>query len=120
MILDDIETALKSVYPRVFYGTAAKIARNEPWNYIVFGREAADLSPNLTSLTTTYVVAYVHEDYTPEDAEERIISAMCAIPGVKPSGEGAIYEYQTKPGTTDVVEMLAIRFKCARKIDVSR
>ena len=101
--------------PKTFYGTAAKIGRKDPWDYTVFGRENATMSANQTSLSTVYPVAVVRENYVPEGMEDQIVSAMRTIPGMKPTGE-ILFEYMVKPDSTDVVEMMVIRFSRSRKV----
>lgn len=114
-ILDEIEEALKQVDARVFYGTAVKIKRDERWDYTIFGRESATLNTNNTSLSTIYPVAVVREDYVPECMESEIINALSGIPGLRPEGS-IVYDYTVKPGTTDIVEMMVIRFRHSRKL----
>ena len=113
--LELIEQELKKIDPKTFYGTAAKIKRNEPWDYIVFSRENATMNDNLTSISMIYPVAVVRENYVPEGLEDQIILAMRNVPGMKPTGE-IVFDYMTKPGTSDVVEMMVIRFRKSRKI----
>lgn len=115
--LEKIEAALKEIDPRTYYGTAAKIGRDEPWDYTVFGRESATMNANYTSLTEVYPVAVIRENYVPESMEDAVLAAMRTIPGIKPTGD-VVYDYMVKPGTTDIVEMMIIRFQRSRKIDI--
>ena len=112
--LDKINEAVQTIGLPVYYGTATGIGKGQPWNYIVFGRENATGNANLTSITHNYSVAIVHEDFVPEDILDAVLDAMSTIPGMRWQGE-AIFDYMAKPGTTDIVELMVVRFQKAEK-----
>lgn len=114
-ILDAIKYALEPLGYPIYYGTAAGISKSQPWDYIVFGRENATGNNNNTSLTHHYTVAVIHEDYVPEDTIKDVLDAMLAIPGMRWAGE-IVFDYMAKPGTTDVVELMVVRFDRPQKL----
>ena len=114
--LDAISSALESVDERVYYGMATKLPKGAPWNYTVFSREPASRSANRTGFTDVYSVAVVREDYVPEDVLPSVIEAMERIPGMKLADSTVDYDYMAKPGTSDIVEMMVVRFSKARKL----
>lgn len=113
--LDAINEALQEVfdYP-IYYGTASNIDKTQPWNYIVFSRENISANANLTSYVHHYNVAIIHEDFIPEDMFYKTIDTILSIPGMKFEGE-VIFDYMAKPGTTNVVELMVVRFYKAEK-----
>lgn len=115
MILDDVRAALESVDPRVLYGAVPmRLLEDEPWDYTVFRRASVLLAPTKTGLTDVVEVAVVREEFVPDGLAEQVEAAMLSIPGMRRSGD-AEFECMVKPGSDDVVEMLAMRFARARK-----
>ena len=114
--LDAISEALSSVDERVYYGMASKLPKGAPWNYTVFSREPSNRNANKTGFTDVYSVAVVREEYVPEDVLPAVIEAMETIPGMKLADSTVDYDYMTKPGTTDIAEMMVVRFSKARKL----
>ena len=108
--LDLINAALANVDNRVFYGTAAKLPKSQPWNYTVFSREPASRNANKTSITHVYAVSVVRENYVPESMMAEVINAMESIPGMRMSDDDIEFAYQVKPGTSDTCEMMTIKF----------
>lgn len=115
MLLTDIETKLKEFDENVFYGMADDSMKETVWNYIVFNRVTVNHSGNKTSAADRFDVHIIRENFIPEDLDTEIISAICALPGVKLSGENCTFNYVMKPNTNIVVEMLSIPFVRARK-----
>lgn len=114
--LDQISAALKGVDGQVFYGTAAKLPKGQPWNYTVFSREPASRSANKTGFTHVYAVSVVREGYVPEGVMAKVVAAMEAIPGMRMSGDSVEFAYQVKPGTTDTCEMMTVTFAKAVRL----
>lgn len=120
MLLEEIEKALQEIDPIVFYGIASQNNpdTNEPltlWNYTVLDRVNIRHSENKTSASDYFDVHIVRENYVPEGIDFEIIEKLCALPGVKLSGEACSFDYVQKPNTDIVVEMLTIHFVRARK-----
>lgn len=116
MILDDISAALKGINGDVFYGTAAKLPKDDPWNYIVFSRAESVATTRLSSRSATFEVSLVHEGYVPEESVEAAIKAMKEIPGMNlAQGSSVRYAYDVKPGTKTTVEMAVLTFNKASR-----
>lgn len=95
----------------VWYGVAAKHDLSKPWNYTVFSRDTTAISQNITSMSERYLVVVVRDDYVPSDMLGKVIDAMRRIPGFKlDSARDVEFVYDVKPGTTDPVEMMMVRF----------
>lgn len=118
MILNDIKRALESVDPRVFYGAADDLESGDLWNYIVFWRDIMRTAAGKTGYTDQFTVGIVREEFVPDEDVDAVIGAMLAIPGIKLSGSEFPYEYARKPNTSNVCEMLMLKFVRARKTDV--
>lgn len=115
MILDEVRAALETVDPRVMYGAVPLAAlEGEPWDYTVFRRQAVRQSATKGGLTDVVEVAVVREEYVPEGLAEQVEAAMRSIPGMRRSGD-AEFDCMVKPGSDDVVELLAMTFARARK-----
>lgn len=114
--LDLINAALSEVDELVYYGMATKLPNGAPWNYTVFSREPSSRSANKTGFTDVYAVAVVRENYVPEDVLPAVIEAMESIPGMRLSDSSVEYDYMAKPGTSDIAEMMVVRFSKARKL----
>lgn len=112
-LLTEIEKQLKTVDEKVYYGLAND---EKDWNYIVFCRNKTNISTNKTGKTRYYSVAVVREGYIEEDMEEKVISAMCMIPGMKLSQEPTAYNYVKKPNTNMAVEIMEMVFCKAEKM----
>ncbi|MBQ9785059.1 MAG: hypothetical protein IJW29_06450 [Clostridia bacterium] len=113
--LDLISAALAEVDERVYYGTAAKLPKCQPWNYTVFSREPAYRNASKTGITHVYAVSVVRENFVPEGMMLDVINAMEAIPGMRMADDGIDFAYQVKPGTSDTAEMMTINFTKAVK-----
>lgn len=118
MILDEIMAKLEEVDPDVFYGSASRFDRSKPWDYIVFSRMAMRPNSRRTGYADVFEVAIVREGFIPDGLAELLISGMEEIRGVRVLEEDFRYDYAVKPGTSDTVEMLVLRFARARKRDV--
>lgn len=114
-ILNSIQEKLEAFDYPVFYGTAAKLPKNAPWNYIVFSRDEFNPTGNKTGDANTYNVAIVCEEYIPEDLPRQVIDSVTEIAGMRISNDKCQYVYDVKPGTTDTVEMLVLRFTRPKK-----
>ena len=115
MILDDIQEKLLEKDPNVFYGTAEKLDRKKPWDYIVFSRRVMRPNSTKSGYTDMFEVAIVREEYVPEGLPEKIIEALTSIKGVRMSERDGLYDYAVKPNTSDTVEMLVLEFVRPRK-----
>lgn len=115
MMLNDIQDSLMRIDRNVYYGTAAKLPKDAPWDYIVFSRKALSRSQGRTGLTDSVEVAIVREEYIPDGLAEEVIAAMESIPGIRMSQDGGSYVYSVKPGTAVTCEMLVLSFSKARR-----
>ena len=113
--LDLISAALADIDERVYYGTAAKLPKGQPWNYTVFSREPAHRSANKTGITHVYAISVVRENFVPEGMMGEVIDAMESIPGMRMAGDTIEFDYQVKPGTSDTCEMMTVKFSKAVK-----
>jgi hypothetical protein len=115
LILDDISTALKTIDERVYYGAVDrdKITDATTWDYIVFGRESLKPQQN-TGYTEAFRVVVVRENYVPDGLAERVIEAMRAVNGFRPSGD-VEYIYDRKGNTNIIVEMAVLEFSRPKK-----
>lgn len=118
MVLDDINAALEGINGPVFYGTAAKLPKDDPWNYTVFSRTEAVMTAHLSSRSATFEVALVHEGYIPEESVKATIEAMAELPGMNlAQGSSIRYAYDVKPGTKVTVEMAVLTFNKASRVN---
>lgn len=116
MILDDISNAFDGINGPVFYGTAAKLPKDDPWDYVVFSRAESTVTSNLSSRSMSFEVALVHEGYVPEESVEEAIEAMSGLPGMNlAQGSSIRYAYDAKPGTRTTVEMVVLTFNRAMR-----
>lgn len=113
--LNAIREALASVDSNVFYGLAAGLPKEAPWDYTVFSRETTTAAANRTGYTDDYLVSVVREGYVPEGTLEDVVAAVTAIPGMKLASRPVEYVYDTRPGTSDVAEMMVVHFTKSRK-----
>ena len=114
--LELINEALCAIHSEVHYGTAVKHPPASPWNYTVFWRDSTRPGQNLTGGVDRYGVAVVRESYVPESELGAVVAAMEAIPGVRLDTSASVeYAYDVKPGGSDVVEMMTVRFTRGRK-----
>ncbi|MBX9032669.1 hypothetical protein [Gordonibacter massiliensis (ex Traore et al. 2017)] len=115
MILDDIQEKLLEIDPNVFYGTAEKLDRKKPWDYIVFSRRAMRPNSAKTGYADAFEVAIVREEFVPDGLPEKVIEAVTSIKGVRLADVNGVYDYVVKPNTSDTVEVLALEFVRPRK-----
>lgn len=115
MILDDIQSKLLEIDKCVFYGTAERLDRNSPWDYIVFSRRVMRQNSAKTGYADVFEVAIVREEFIPDGLPEKVIETVTSIRGVRLSDREGIYDYAVKPNTTDTVEMLVLEFVRPRK-----
>ena len=113
--LNDVRDALADIDPNVYYGTAAKLPKGAPWNYIVFSRSTMGRSPGRTGMADGVEVAIVREEYIPDGLAEAVVEAVEAIPGMRQASGDARYYYDVRPGTTTTCEMLLLDFTRARR-----
>lgn len=114
MFLTDIEAVLQKIDSHVDYGMVDKKRMETAWNYIVFNRTGVTYSANKTAAGDKFDVHIIRENYVPEGVDEKIVTKLCALPGVRVSGDADI-SYTQKPGTNIVIEVLTIHFVRARK-----
>lgn len=114
MLLTDIETKLQEIDTKVYYGMVDKISAETAWNYIVFNRTGVKYSANKTAASDAFDVHIVRENYVPEGVETEVVAKLCELPGVRVTGETA-FNYERKPNTNIVIEILTISFVRARK-----
>lgn len=115
MILEDIKAKLEEIDENVFYGMVDDSVKDTVWNYIVFNRVNIKRSANKTSASDYFDVHIIRENFIPDGIDNEVIDRMCALAGVKLSGEDAAFNYVFKPNTNIVVEMLSLHFVRARK-----
>jgi hypothetical protein len=115
LILNDIETKLKEIDSRVYYGIVDDEVRKTLWNYIVFNRTRFKSTGNKTGYADGYDVHIVRENFVPEGVDLEVIEKMQEINGLKLANEDGDYNYIRKPNTNIVVEMLTLHFVRARK-----
>lgn len=115
MFLTDIESALKEIDLNVDYGLVDPKRNEEKWDYIVFNRSVIKRNTNKTSASDYFDVHIVRENYVPDGMDNTVIEKLCALPGIKLTGDDSEFDYTHKPGTNNVVEMLTIHFARARK-----
>lgn len=121
MLLNDIKTVLERIDPIVFYGITPRTIKDKKgkevntWDYIVFNRTRLKNSAQKTSYIDAFEVHIIREEFIPEGIDVEVIEKLTALPGVKLASEDGVYDYTTKPGTDNVVEMLTLSFTRARK-----
>lgn len=116
-MLNEVREVLETFEMPVYYGIAQSDDGSSDWNYIVFNRDKLRKNDSRTGYTDVFNVAIIQEEYIEDGLAERVIDAVSAIKGVRPSGEDSLYEYTRKPNTDEVVEMCVIPFIRARKND---
>ena len=114
-MLETIESALKEILERVYYGSAEEISNSSLWNYIVFFRERRARNQNNTGVTDYFTVAIVHENWVPDETLEAVIAKLEAIPGIRLANTDVDFNYTRKPGTNAVIEIATLTFSRARK-----
>ena len=115
MLLNEIQTKLEEIEPRVYYGMVDKAVRETEWNYIVFNRTPLKITGNCTGYSDGFDVHIIRENYIPEGLDVAVINKMREISGVRVAGDNHEYTYIQKPNTNTVVEMLSLHFTRARK-----
>lgn len=115
LILNQIQKALETIDPNVYYGTSITHPKNNPWDYIVFSRDAITRNSGKSGYTDVVNVSIVREEYVPESLPELVIDVMEALPGVKLQEGKHEFNYVIKPGTQLTIEMLTLVFTRARK-----
>ncbi len=113
-VLSSIKEQLEKIGPKVYYGQADALKKDDLWNYVVFFRERFEMNQNKTSGSLYFKVAVVRENYVDENMEWELIKLLSEIPGVRPVAD-AEYLYTTKPDTQNVVEVLSMSFYLASK-----
>ena len=114
-MLTEIESKLQLFGLPVYYGMVDDKQREMVWNYFVFNRRTLKHPGNKTGVSEYFDVHLVRENYIPEGEADRVIEAMCALPGVRRTAEDCTFQYSQKPNTNVVVELLTIPFVRARK-----
>lgn len=108
-VLEEIRKQLEPIGPKVYYGKAAALSKDDEWNYVVFFRDRFELNQNKTSGSLYFKVAVVRENYVDENMEWKLIDQLREIPGMRPVPDSE-YLYTTKPDTQNVVEVLSMSF----------
>lgn len=116
-LLQQIKTALEALGRPVFYGQAGTIDGADLWDYIVFWRETLESTGGKTGYRDRFIVSIVQEEFVDDETVEAVIKAMKQLPGVKLSDGQMQYAYTKKPNTETVIEILALEFLRARKVD---
>ncbi len=118
MFLKEFESKLKLTDPLVYYGAAWKHKEDLPLNYTVFNRVNIKANNNKTSKSTYFAVHIVRENYVPEDEEDKVIANVTSIDGVRLADIDIAFNYDKKPNTNEVVEIMTIYFVRAKKANV--
>ncbi|MCD8198244.1 MAG: hypothetical protein LUE24_13950 [Lachnospiraceae bacterium] len=116
-MLNQIKEALQEAFPDlpVFYGSASKATGKKIYDYLVFWRERAAWKPGSRGDPAMhYTVAYVRQDFIPEDDETKVRDALDAITGLKATDEVS-FDYLTQPGTSLALEVAEYHFVAPRK-----
>lgn len=113
-MLQQIHDALLAFDENVHYGAASWVG-NEPWNYIVYGRQNTTPAENKTGYTDRFFVAVVREEFVPEELPIQVIDKITAIPGFRLDPSGVEYDYSRKPNTDVIVEIARMTFYRPRK-----
>ena len=114
-ILQTIKDKLKEVDENVFYGIVDLRMKDEIWDYIVFNRNLLKTSANKTGFTDVYSVHIIREEWIPNETVKAVIDKMLEIEGMRLASNDFQYNYEMKPKTDLVVEMLSIDFVKPRK-----
>lgn len=114
-ILNSVRDALAALDEHVYYGSAALHPKDALWNYTVFSRRALRPTGGKAAYTDLIEVSVVREEYIPDGLAEKVIEAVCAVPGVKLLAQDAAYDYMVKPSTSVTVEALTLTFSWSRK-----
>lgn len=115
MILADIESALREIDERVYYGMVDESEKETVWKCTVFNRVSSRFNGNRTSVSDYFDVHVIRENYVPEGLDAEIIDKLCRLEGVRLASADCTYTYVPKPNTNIVVEILSIHFVRARK-----
>lgn len=117
-MLSEIKTALESVAGEmpVYYGQAGTLAGEDLWDYVVFFRNSLVPTGNKRALAESYTVAIVQEEFIEDGLVQKVIDAMCGIPGMRFQNSGGTFEYTTKPNTSQVIEVLLLGFVRPSKV----
>lgn len=118
MLLKEIEQKLQEIDPLVYYGAAWKHDNTTLWNYIVFNRTNIKHSTNKTADSDYFDVHIVRENYVPEGFDVVVIDKLKELAGVRLAGTDTSFNYDRKPNTNTVVEIMTISFVRARKLNV--
>lgn len=114
-MLQTIETALKTVMPLVFYGSADDVGNASLWDYIVFFRDHTSRNQSNSGFTDYYTVALVHENWVPDELISDTIAALEALPGIRLASQDISFDYTRKPSTNAVIEIASLSFSRSRK-----
>ena len=114
-MLKEFEAKLREVADLVFYGSADDVANNSLWEYIVFWRDRTARNQNNTGFTDYYSVAFVSENYVPDERLNAIIDKIEGLPGVRLANSDIEFNYTRKPSTNAVIEIATLTFYRARK-----
>lgn len=106
-----IQGKLETLGLPVFYGTADKV---DDWNYIVFRRLNISGLKDKLAKTEYFQVFVISENAAEPEIDEKVISAMLEIPGMKVAGGEAEFDYTKKGNTNMNVEIVGISFCKAR------
>lgn len=115
MILTDVHDALAEIDENIYYGTAAELPKDEPWNYIVFSRDVLDRKKDKSGFADVLNVAIVREEFIPDGLAERVIDAVESLAGFRLKEGSHKYWYAVKPSTHATVEQLVLQFTHSRK-----
>ena len=116
MVLEKIKEKLEEIDSNTFYGIVDNKMKDMQWDYIVFDRKRLSTNSNKSGYTYTYNVHIVRENFIPEGLEIEVINKMEEIAGIRFSGNDGEYNYDLKPNTNKVVEILTLEFVKAVKV----
>lgn len=116
-LLNEVQDVLISIFPDepVDYGMATTVKSEDPWNYVVFGRQTIR-SNNSNAFVDRVNVAIIREGYVPDDDIDLCVEKISSIPGMKFDSKSEIsFEYTVKANTNALIEMAVIPFTHTRK-----
>lgn len=113
MTLTELKTYLRSYTSGdVYYGAPPK--KLTRWDYIVFQRSETRVKQRL-SLSDTYNIIVIQEDYIPEGHIETMIQWLNNVAGLRVPDQTIRYDYVKKPDSGAVVEMALFSVIVTRK-----
>lgn len=116
LLLQEIRDKLKEVDEYVFYGAVdTEKMKDKPFDYLVFNRTTLKASTQKTGFTDGYVVHIIREEWIPDEVIDGVIQKMQEINGMRLASNEFQYNYEMKPNTNLVIEMLSIDFVKPRK-----